>query len=99
MALSWNEIKHRALSFSRTWADAAHEDSQAKPFWIAFFEIFGITDKRVDARVSRTIGEPLPLICRHRLQPLPLALLRQRPAVARCSGKNRKFRTKSAHIV
>jgi hypothetical protein len=47
MALSWNEIKHRALAFSRTWADAAHEDSQAKPFWIAFFEIFGITDKRV----------------------------------------------------
>ena len=47
MPLSWNEIKSRALSFSRTWADAAHEDSEAKPFWIAFFEIFGITDKRV----------------------------------------------------
>jgi len=45
--LSWNEIKSRALSFSRTWADAANEDSEAKPFWIAFFEIFGITDKRV----------------------------------------------------
>jgi hypothetical protein len=29
------------------WGDAADEDSQAKPFWIAFFEIFGITDKRV----------------------------------------------------
>ena len=47
MPLSWNEIKSRALSFSRTWADAANEDSEAKPFWIAFFEIFGITDKRV----------------------------------------------------
>jgi len=45
--LSWNEIKSRALNFSRTWADAANEDSEAKPFWIAFFEIFGITDKRV----------------------------------------------------
>lgn len=47
MPSSWNEIKSRALNFSRTWADAASEDSQAKPFWIDFFEIFGITDKRV----------------------------------------------------
>ncbi len=47
MPLSWNEIKSRALNFSRTWADAADEAGQAKPFWIAFFEIFGITDKRV----------------------------------------------------
>lgn len=45
--LSWNEIKTRAHAFSRHWADAANEDSQAKPFWIDFFEIFGITDKRV----------------------------------------------------
>ena len=47
MPLSWNEIKSRALTFSRTWADAAHERSEAKPFWIDFFEIFGITNKRV----------------------------------------------------
>ena len=47
MPLSWNEIKSRALTFSRTWADASQEDSQGKPFWIDFFEIFGITDKRV----------------------------------------------------
>ena len=47
MPLSWNEIKSRALAFSRTWDDAAHEGSQGKPFWIDFFEIFGITNKRV----------------------------------------------------
>ncbi len=47
MPLSWNEIKSRALTFSRTWADAANEKSEAKPFWIDFFEIFGITNKRV----------------------------------------------------
>jgi len=47
MPLSWNEIKSRALTFSRTWSDAANEDSQGKPFWIDFFEIFGVTDKRV----------------------------------------------------
>jgi len=46
MPLSWNEIKSRALVFSKHWADAANEDAQAKPFLIAFFEVFGITDKR-----------------------------------------------------
>ncbi len=36
MPLSWNEIKSRALSFSRTWADAANDDSEASspvPRW------------------------------------------------------------------
>ena len=47
MPLSWNEIKSRALAFSREWDDATDEASEAKPFWIAFFDIFGLTDKRV----------------------------------------------------
>ena len=47
MPLSWNEIKHKALAFSKRWADAVNEDSEAKPFWIDFFEIFGNTDERV----------------------------------------------------
>ncbi|GBU14833.1 methylase [Polaromonas sp.] len=47
LPLSWNEIKSRALAFSRTWASAANEAAEAKPFWLDFFEIFGITDKRV----------------------------------------------------
>ena len=47
MGLNWNEIKSRELLFSKTWGDASNEDSEAKPFWIDFFEIFGITDKRV----------------------------------------------------
>ena len=45
--LSWNEIKSRALAFSKRWQDAANEDSEAKPFLIDFFEVFGITNKRV----------------------------------------------------
>ena len=45
--LSWNEIKSRALKFSKTWADASNEDSEAKPFLIDFFEIFGMTNKRL----------------------------------------------------
>jgi len=45
MPLSSNDIKSRSLSFSRTWAAAAFEDSQGKPFWIDFFEIFDITKR------------------------------------------------------
>lgn len=47
MPLSWNEIKSRALAFSKEWADAANEDSEAKPFLLAFFEVFGLTNKRI----------------------------------------------------
>ena len=47
MPLSWNDIKSKALAFSKRWADARSEDSEAKPFWIDFFDLFGITDRRV----------------------------------------------------
>jgi hypothetical protein len=49
MGLNWNGIKSRALLFSKTWADACNAGSQAKPFWIDLFEIFGIAHKRVAA--------------------------------------------------
>ena len=47
MALSWNEIKDRALHFSKEWADTSNEEADAKPFLNDFFEVFGITRKRV----------------------------------------------------
>lgn len=47
MALSSSETKSRANAFSKEWQDAANEDSQAKPFLIVFFEVLGITNKRV----------------------------------------------------
>jgi len=47
MALSWNEIKDRALNFSKEWADASNEEADAKSFLDAFFYVFGITRKRV----------------------------------------------------
>ena len=47
MALSWNEIKDRALHFSKEWADTSNEEADAKPFLHDFFEVFGITRKRV----------------------------------------------------
>ncbi len=47
MALSWNEIKDRALNFSKEWADTSNEDADAKPFLVEFFNVFGISSKRV----------------------------------------------------
>lgn len=47
MALAWNEIKDRALAFSMEWARAESEDSDAKPFWIEFFNVFGISARRI----------------------------------------------------
>ncbi len=47
MALSWNEIKDRALNFSKEWADTSNEEADAKPFLEAFFNVFGISRKRV----------------------------------------------------
>ncbi len=47
MTLSWNEIKDRAIRFSKEWADTSNEEADAKPFLIEFFEVFGISRKRV----------------------------------------------------
>jgi hypothetical protein len=47
MALSWNEIKDRALKFSKEWADTSNEEADAKPFLDAFFEVFGISRKKI----------------------------------------------------
>lgn len=48
MALSWNEIRERAIAFSKKWADATDENAEAKPFLIDFFNIFGVSDRRVN---------------------------------------------------
>ena len=45
--LSWNEIKDRALRFSKEWANESREHAEAKSFWDAFFDVFGITRRRV----------------------------------------------------
>ena len=47
MPLSWNEIKSRAMAFSRQWQDAADEKQQSAAFWVDFFEVFGISNRRV----------------------------------------------------
>jgi hypothetical protein len=47
MPLSWNEIRDRSIAFARDWKHAASEDADAKSFWDAFFEVFGISRRRV----------------------------------------------------
>jgi hypothetical protein len=57
--LSWNEIKDRALRFSETWARETSEHAEAKSFWDAFFNVFGIPRKRVatfEQRVKKLDG-------------------------------------------
>ncbi len=46
MTLNWNEIKDRALTFTREWAGTHSEDADAKPFLQAFFNIFGVGNRR-----------------------------------------------------
>ncbi len=48
MPLFWNEIRDRALAFSREWATESSEDAEAKSFWDGFFSVFGITRYLMD---------------------------------------------------
>jgi hypothetical protein len=60
MPLSWNEIRARALVFSREWADESSEDAEGKSFWDGFFNVFGITRRRVasfEKKVKRIDGK------------------------------------------
>ena len=62
MPLSWNEIKSRATAFSNEWKDEVSEDAEAKSFWDGFFNIFGISRRRVATfehavKSPRSIGE------------------------------------------
>lgn len=47
MALSWNEIKDRALKFSNEWATETKERAEKDSFWNDFFNVFGISRRRV----------------------------------------------------
>src|SRR5665647_2563939 len=47
MPLSWNEIKTRAVAFTKEWKDEVSEDAEAKSFWDEFFLIFDIRRRRI----------------------------------------------------
>ena len=60
MPLSWNEIKDRAFAFSREWAEEASEDAEAKSFWDDFFNVFGVSRRRVanfEKRIKKLDGK------------------------------------------
>lgn len=45
--LSQQEIRDRALAFSKEWEQEAREKAEAQTFWNEFFNIFGLTRRRV----------------------------------------------------
>jgi type I restriction-modification system DNA methylase subunit len=60
MPLSWNEIKSRAIEFSKEWENDFNEHAEAKSFMDAFFNVFGIPRRRVaafEANVKKEDGK------------------------------------------
>ena len=61
--ISWNEIQDRATAFSMEWEGTSREEADAKPFWIAFFEVFGIKQRKVSvfehhvAKLNKGLGK------------------------------------------
>ncbi len=45
--LSWNEIRHRAIAFSREWTCVQSERAEKQTFWNEFFNVFGIPRRAV----------------------------------------------------
>ncbi|MCX6278772.1 MAG: N-6 DNA methylase [Bacteroidetes bacterium] len=62
MALSWNEIKDRSIRFYKDWENVSGEDAEAKTFWDEFFNVFGISRRKVASfekpvkRLDESIG-------------------------------------------
>jgi hypothetical protein len=47
MPLSWNEIRHRAIAFSKDWQGATRESAESQTFWNDFFNVFGVRRRTV----------------------------------------------------
>ncbi len=47
MPLSWNEIRSRAITFTKEWESESRERAEKDTFWNQFFNVFGISRKRV----------------------------------------------------
>lgn len=62
--LSRNEIRSRALAFAKKWENECSEDAEAKSFWDDFFNVFGITRKRIATfeEPVKKLGEKLGFI-------------------------------------
>lgn len=47
MPLSWNEIRHRAIVFSKDWKGVTREAPERQTFWNEFFNVFGVRRRTV----------------------------------------------------
>jgi hypothetical protein len=47
MPLSWNEIRHRAIAYSKEWTGAKSEQAEKQTFWNEFFNVFGVRRRAV----------------------------------------------------
>ena len=47
MPLSWNEIRHRSITFSKEWTGVKREQAEKQTFWNEFFNVFGIARRAV----------------------------------------------------
>src|SRR2546430_12848225 len=59
MPLSWNEIKHRAIAFSKEWKGETRESAERQSFWNDFFNVFGVKRRLVasfEERVQKLSG-------------------------------------------
>jgi hypothetical protein len=45
--LSWNEIRHRAITFAREWKGETREAAERQTFWNEFFNVFGVRRRTV----------------------------------------------------
>jgi hypothetical protein len=54
MPISWNEIRHNAIKFSREWAGVKSESAEKQTFWNEFFQVFGIR-RRVVASFEEAV--------------------------------------------
>jgi hypothetical protein len=61
MPISWNEIRHNAIQFSREWTGVKSKSAEKQTFWNRFFEVFGIQRRLVAA-----FEEPVRRIARQR---------------------------------
>jgi len=61
MPISWNEIRHNAIKFSRDWVGVTSEKAEKQTFWNEFFQVFGL--KR---RVVNGFEEPVKICGRAR---------------------------------
>ncbi|MBI4324541.1 MAG: hypothetical protein HY674_04685 [Chloroflexi bacterium] len=60
MPLSWNEIRHRAITFAKEWKSETREAAERQTFWNEFFNVFGVRRRTVatfDEPVKKLSGD------------------------------------------